>query len=136
MERIASKEAGPIGIRWVQTPGGERSYEVFTIGGVDYTRGSPPDVVVTFADGLAELKLKKWVDKPKPLCHKHKGYKAQRKPRSNCKECNKAYEVSHEIDKQKQEQIDQAASQVIVDGGGLKIQRLKDKGLWSDLELI
>ena len=92
MERYTSPVPGA-SAQWVPLPGGGQ-VEVLTIGDVEYVRGSPPDVVVEFRSGLAplELKLRSTVARANALCSIHKGYRAIRKPRTNCEQCWEAYE--------------------------------------------
>ena len=65
--------------------------EVFSINGVSYVKGSPPDLVVRLKSGV-EVLLKRYGGPVIVLCNRHKNYKAIRKPRTNCEECQRAYE--------------------------------------------
>ena len=71
--------------RWV---GG---VEVFTIGGVEYVKGSPADVIAVTSRGL-EIELRIAGKAQAVLCIRHKKYMAKRKPRTNCTMCQEAYE--------------------------------------------
>lgn len=64
--------------------------EVFTIDGVEYIKGSPADVIAVAPSGEVSLRLFKVV--PEPLCPRHKGYQAKRKPRTNCEQCWESYD--------------------------------------------
>lgn len=70
--------------RWV---GG---VEVFTIGGVEYVKGSPASATAVTPSGEVSLRLFRVV--PKALCIRHKKYMGKRKPRTNCQMCWEAYE--------------------------------------------
>lgn len=76
---------------------GREGIEVFTIKGVEYIRCSlnQADIVIVFTrignvkQGLRRLDA---TARSKPiLCHTHKGYTAQRRPRTNCPICWEAY---------------------------------------------
>lgn len=86
MERLVQKVSSKGSTsRWVS------GVEVFTIGGVEYTKGSPADVIAVTQGGV-EIELKLAGKAQAVLCIRHKKYTANRKPRTNCEQCQRAYE--------------------------------------------
>lgn len=71
--------------------------EVFTIDGVDYVRGGTDRIEQT-STGPVGLRLFSSVVTKVVLCPRHKGYRAIRKPRTNCKMCWEAYEQRNSKD--------------------------------------
>lgn len=89
---------GRLDVKRVELPGG-RSLEVSTLDGVEYVRGSPPDlqIVMTRIGGMVvDLRRRDNVASANALCSIHRLYRAKRRPRTSCAQCHAAYDRLHE----------------------------------------
>jgi len=92
------RDTAKITARWIDLPG-DAQLEVFEVEGVEYVRGVPADIVVTFTRfSLPSLSLKRRdsVSRANALCSIHKSYRAIRRPRTNCEQCWAAYNSAHQ----------------------------------------
>lgn len=94
LEITDPQERRRIGVKRVEAGG--KQFEVFTIQGVEYVRGSPVHARVLTSAGWVELRRRDSVAAANALCSIHKSYRAVRKPRTSCPQCQAAYAQRHE----------------------------------------